>query len=210
MFFAGEDELAIHTVASAAYRLVADLKVERGQDEAADCYKAGIFYIVRDYRRGVLPSRITNNPEVMNGIRELAETISMIDAATEFGDIAASVSSDVARKFWQERNKVANFLKHADRDARSLVGLEEVDNLQLLVQTFGAYLDLSSGELGAEGLVLWLYFNVAIGDKETLRPDYQGIAAKIEGLAPAEQLDLCSVLIREMTQIDESNFSVNQ
>jgi len=30
MFFAGEDELAIHTVASAAYRIIADLKGSEG------------------------------------------------------------------------------------------------------------------------------------------------------------------------------------
>ena len=56
MFFSGEDELAIHTVASAAYRVLSDLKMERGRDEVGDYYLTKIFYAVRDFRRGTLPS----------------------------------------------------------------------------------------------------------------------------------------------------------
>ena len=33
IYFAGEDELAVHTVASAAYRLISDLKSQRGRGE---------------------------------------------------------------------------------------------------------------------------------------------------------------------------------
>jgi len=51
MFFAGEDELAVHTVASASYRILADLKEERGRDEVGDYYLTAIFYCVRDYHR---------------------------------------------------------------------------------------------------------------------------------------------------------------
>jgi len=51
MYFSGEDELAIHTVAAASYRLLADLKAERGMDEAANVYLTSIFYVVRDFRR---------------------------------------------------------------------------------------------------------------------------------------------------------------
>lgn len=40
MYFSGEDDLAIHTVASATYRLLADLKAERGLEEAADAPRA--------------------------------------------------------------------------------------------------------------------------------------------------------------------------
>ena len=43
MFFDGEDELAVHTVASAAYGILRDLKAERGRDEAADNYLNAVF-----------------------------------------------------------------------------------------------------------------------------------------------------------------------
>ena len=63
MFFAGEDELAIHTVASAAYRIIADLKSSRGKDEVGDHYLTQIFYCVRDYRRSTLPNYLKDNPD---------------------------------------------------------------------------------------------------------------------------------------------------
>ena len=70
MFFVEEDELAIHTVASAAYRLLVDLKKDRGMDEAADAHLTSLFYAVRSYKRGTLPTHITSSPEVMAQIAE--------------------------------------------------------------------------------------------------------------------------------------------
>ena len=43
MFFEQRDELAIHTVASAAYRILRDMKENRGINEAADTQFRGIF-----------------------------------------------------------------------------------------------------------------------------------------------------------------------
>lgn len=199
MFFAEEDELAIHTVASAAYRVLSDLKAERGQDEVGDYHLTAIFYAVRDYRRGTLPSYLADDPEAMKLIRELAEQLP-IDASTNIKDVSATVSSDVAKDFWQKRNKVSNFLKHADRDAKSHIAFDEVDNLHLLMQALSAYIDLNTDDLGAEGLVFWLYFSVASGMKEGLPRKFQDIAAKLEGLGPAKRLELCSLLVREMNE----------
>jgi len=75
MFFAGEDNLAIHTVASAAYRVLSDLKAERGKDEVGDYYLTTIFYAVREYRRGTLPSYLSDDIEAMKWIREIAEQL---------------------------------------------------------------------------------------------------------------------------------------
>jgi hypothetical protein len=75
MFFAGEDNLAIHTVASAAYRVLSDLKAERGKDEVGGYYLTTIFYAVREYRRGTLPSYLSDDIEAMKWIREIAEQL---------------------------------------------------------------------------------------------------------------------------------------
>ena len=159
MFFAGEDELAIHTVGAAAYRIIADLKSERGRDEVGDYYLTMLFYVVRDYRRGTLPKQFTDNPEAMKWIQEMAEQIP-ITASMKYEDITMSVSAETARSWWQKRNKVSDFLKHADRDPKSHISLQEVDNLELLTQTLASYTDLVQDDLEAEGLVLWMYFNV--------------------------------------------------
>ncbi len=90
MYFAGEDDLAIHTVASAAYQLIKDIKMARGKSEAADFYLASIFYAVRDYRRGTLPSHMTSDPELMDWVRKLAQVLP-IEATSKLEEISASI-----------------------------------------------------------------------------------------------------------------------
>ena len=117
MFFAQEDELAVHTVASAAYRLISDLKRGRGRDEVEDYFLTAVFYVVRDYRRGTLPKHFVDNAEMMKYVREWADALPGITENSKPESIRLSVSHDVKKSFWQSRNKVFNFLKHADNDA---------------------------------------------------------------------------------------------
>lgn len=196
MFFSGEDELAIHTVASAAYRLLSDLKGKRGRDEVADYYLTAIFYCVRSFRRGTLPKYLANDPEAMGWIREVAEQLP-IRADSKFEDVSASVSPKTAQEFWQKRNAVSNFLKHADRDAKSHIALDQVDNLQLLMQALSAYVDLLHDQLEGEGRIFWLYFNVVSGEIDGMPSEWQDIARKLEKLQPDERLRLCALLVRE-------------
>ena len=125
MFFAGEDELSVHTLASAAYRLLCDLK--RGMDEADNVSLTGIFYVIRDFRRNTLPEDITSNPEMMDWIRDMAEQLP-IHTDSRIEDVSVILPPDETRKFWNDRNRVANFLKHADRDSTSTIALDEVNN----------------------------------------------------------------------------------
>jgi hypothetical protein len=201
MFFAGEDELAIHTVASAAYRIISDLKMKRGRDEVGDHYLTNIFYVVRDYRRGTLPKLFTDDPEAMKWIQEMAEQLP-ITASMKYEDIKASVSEKTAREWWQKRNKVSNFLKHADRDAKAHISLQEIDNLNLLTLALSSYSDLVKDDLGAEGLILWIYFNVVTETKEQLPEKYRDMANKLDEHDPDEQLRLCSLFIDRMNESD--------
>ena len=196
MFFAGADELAVHTVAAAAYRVLSDLKAKRGRDEAGDNYLNMVFYAVRDYRRGTLPDYLANDPKVMGWIRDMADRLP-ITASSKFEDIVASVSPDVAQDFWRKRNAVANFLKHADRDAEPSISLEDVDNLQLLMQALSAYLDLTN-DLVNEGFVLWVYFNAVTGMKESMPKEFRKYASDLEELDPDEQIRFCSKLLHEV------------
>lgn len=197
MFFATEDELAVHTVASAAYALLKDLKAKRGRDEAADYYLTAIFYAVRSYRRGALPAYLADDPDAMQWIKDMAAHLP-IEASSKFEDVRASISPETAGAFWRKRNRVSNFLKHADRDAKTNIALEEVDNPHLLMQVLSSYIDLVSGDLGAEGMVLWLYFCVTFGTKEELPEKLQRAAAKLEALNESERLGFCSSLIGEL------------
>jgi hypothetical protein len=201
MFFAGEDELVIHTVASAAYRIIADLKRERGRDEVGDYYLTNIFYVVRDYRRGTLPKLFTDDPEAMKWIQQMAEQLPITESM-KYEDIRVTVPEETARKWWTKRNKVSNFLKHADRDGKAHIPLQEVDNLNLLTLALTSYTDLVKDDLGAEGLILWMYFNVVTATKEQLSEKYRDMANKLNELDPDEQLKSCSLIIDWMNESD--------
>ncbi len=112
----------------------------------------------------------------------------------------AIVSPDLAREFWQKRTKVSNFLKHADRDAKFHISLEEVDTVDLLILALGSYDDLLKDDLGAEGIVFWLYYCVDSGIKEVLPPKLQAIAAELKELDCEGRLNLCSKLLHKVNE----------
>ena len=208
MFFAGEDELAIHTVASAAYRIISDLKKKRGRDEVGDYYLTMIFYVVRDYRRGTLPRQFTEDQKAMEWIQKMAKQLP-ITASMECDDIRGSVSEETAREWWQKRNRISNFLKHADRDTKGHISLQEIDNLNLLTLALASYSDLVKDDLGAEGTILWIYFNVVTGTKEQLPEKYRDIANDLYEYDPDEQLRICSLFIEWMNK-SEAQQSASQ
>lgn len=197
MFFDREDELAIHTVASAAYGILKDIKADRGRDEAADYHLTAIFYLVRDFRRDTLPRHFTDDPETMQWIRDIAEQIP-ITANSEFRDIAASVSRETARGYWIKRNKIANFLKHADKDAQSHISMDDVDNTELLMIVLGAYVDLSNDAIWPEGHFLLAYVKSASEDDGETPESVLYIVTKLREIDPELRLDFLSQMTKEM------------
>lgn len=203
MYFSGEDELATHTVAAAAYGIIKDLKSVRGRDEAGDYYLTIMFYAVRDYRRGTLPSYLTDNREAMGSIREWAEQLPTITATSKYEDIKSVAPPGVAKQFWNERNKVSNFLKHADRDANNHISMGEVDNLFLLALAQSSYCDLDKGGLGNEGLVLWIFCCVEHGMIENLPTELHQIASHLQSLSHEKRMKRCSELLIELNEKEE-------
>ena len=199
MYFAGEDDLAIHTVASAAYRVISDLKEKRGRNEVGDYYLTMIFYAIRDYRRGTLPSYMADDHETMKWIREMAEKIP-ITATSKFEDIKTTASDDVVGQYWKKRNKVYNFLKHADNDANNHISMGDVDNLSLLIRAYSSYLDIDVNGLGNEGFVFWIFFCVESGIVEGLPTRLHEIASYLEPLSHEKRLECCSKFLVELNE----------
>ena len=192
MFFAEQDELAIHTVAAAAHRIIADLKAERGRDEAGDFFLTMTFFVVRDYRRGTLPRRFIDDPKMMKFIREMADQLP-ISATTEYEEVKAHPDSKARKQFWKQMNKASNFLKHADQDATASLSMDDVDNLNRLIFAYSSYRDLVKGavELEPEGLVLWVYHATVNGIREDLPEKFQLVATTLEGMSNQERLSFC-------------------
>ena len=199
MFFAQRDELAIHTVASAAYRILIDLKEKRGRDEAADAQFSGIFYIVRSYRRGTLPVEIQDDPEFMKFITGMADQLPLITVTTEFDDVRIAISQDVSAQYWREQNAAANFLKHADRDSENLLNLDKVKNLDLLHRASGAYLDVS-GRAFVEYEVLMIYTAVKYQMIYNLQESHRKTAELLNTMSSEEQLKACQLFIEQLTE----------
>jgi hypothetical protein len=201
LYFAGEDELAVHTVAAAAYRVLVDLKAERGMDEAADSYLTSIFYAIRDYRRGTLPSDLKGSSDFMAWVEEAANQIP-IHEDTKFEDISVRLSPETARDFWQRRNRVAKLLKHADRDPKSTIRLDEVDNLCLLLACCSAYLDIAKSLLGNEGFV----FNIYVAASSPTPPSTDGTAVdlhqKLAQLDEGDRRRFCAKAVAFPTKIN--------
>jgi len=197
LYFMEEDDLAIHSVASAAYRIIADLKAERGMNEAADHQLTSIFYVIRDYRRGTLPAHITQNASLMEWVVSMAEQLP-IGPDSDISEITASVDREATRHFWNTQNQASNFLKHADRDADGHLDLQHVNNLLLLTQALASYTDLVRGDLGSEGLVLWLYTHAEHENHTSLPEKYQALGRQISQTPAASRRSYCFALIHTL------------
>jgi hypothetical protein len=157
MYFQPEDGLAVHTVAAAVYGLLKGIKNSRGMNEAADAHLVSIFYAVRDYRRGTLPPHLSSDAEFMLEISQLAEELTPITADSKIEDVRVSLGGEVERQYWNETNKAANFLKHADRLNEPPLDIDIIDNRLLLLKCLSAYQDLTPDDVGNEGMVFAAY-----------------------------------------------------
>lgn len=201
LYFSDEDELAIHTIASAAYKLITDLKSKRGMEEASDKHRDLVFFTLRSYHRNELPEAVKNDPKAMKWIRELAERTPQI-AATSTPDVinSVSVSADEIRGFWQSRTHVANYLKHADRDHGAHLSMGDVDNLKLISETYSSYIDLAANSLIPEGLASSIYLHVRSGDAHGFNGVYRGMADDLMEVSPDEARAKLSAYIAEMNK----------
>lgn len=203
MYFAGEDDLAIHTIASAAYGLLRDIKKKRGQEEAADVYGMGIFYSVRDYLRGTLPEYLANDPKMVQTIRDWSNKFPLMQQDTTLEDFTVSVSPDIAKRFSDDRNKIANFLKHADRDVEKSISLDEIDNPFLLLLACSAYQDVA--KFFTPEMEVYYMYVVAISDIKEGKPEHiKKCAEIIDSLDAAEQMAFCLQFIKQLKQTTKS------
>lgn len=134
MVLAGEDELAIHTVAAAVYRIMRDIKESRGRSDAMEIYNRAIYQVADDLATGnlaAMPTQIAGTP--------FANMVELMRQHIESGRIKSW--EDVPpfevrgeRQFWEKFNRPANFLKHADKDAGRVLNIGELNNHELIMR----------------------------------------------------------------------------
>ena len=198
LFFMEEDELAIHTVASASYGLLKDLKCDRGRSEAADSYLTTFFYAVRDFRRGTLPAEIMATPSMLAQIERIADQLSPITADSKLSDVQVTIPPALEKQYWKENNQAANFLKHANLDTDGTLSLEKLNNNLLLLKCYSAYRDIIPDDCGNEGLIFEVFTaanNPCHQDKGT---NFDSLVASMKQVPSELRLTFCFKMIVEM------------
>ncbi len=106
MLLSGEDPLAVHTVAVAARRILADLAEQRGIRFDDDLYSAA-----------------------------LRSTFEQLSGKTPPNDVIRRELPNFKKQMRRIRHHPANFLKHADRDAEKSLDLNSVETDDLLLES---------------------------------------------------------------------------
>ena len=204
-FIHGEDELAVHTVTAAAARIIRDLRAQRGHDEAGE-ERLGLLYgAIGMYRSGDIPRLIADDPESMAYIREISDLFPTITADSTWDDFQAlvgevSMPPELVNAYWKERNRIANFLKHADRDSGAHIDEGEIDNLHFLMSTVVAYQQLVPVGLMAETYVLMIHAALAGGTRVGLSDNEHKLLATAEQLSGEELVEFFDQLLATMKE----------
>jgi hypothetical protein len=143
MFFAREDELAIHTIASAAFRILRDVTKKRGKNFTAEVLRNGFYGMARQYAEGKLPKdmlKLIENTPVMALIKSILEGERAQGGKLDLTYISIGTNNTHERRAWP--SNAANFLKHADRDPEEHLALDELKNENVLIGACAAYLEL--------------------------------------------------------------------
>ena len=188
----------MHTVAAAAYGLLKDIKKARGRSEAADAYLTGLFYIVRDYHRGALPLHMTSDPDFIGEVKRLADLLSPITADSKLSDVRVSIGRELEGQYWNDTNRAANFLKHADRDVDQALSVESLDNMLLLTKCFCSYQDIAPDDLGNEGLVFQAFITASNEAYQLGSSSFDSLVRSLRKVPTERRHDLCYKVIVEL------------
>lgn len=134
MYFLEEEPLAIHTVASAAHNVLSDLLSHRGKDASIHGVIYGLLRAAKDLQEGELTEDEVRawGEDALKTIRQYADMFAK-DPKLDIDTVTSSAPPDFARAFWAEKRASYNYLKHADRDATSLLDEATINNEDTIV-----------------------------------------------------------------------------
>lgn len=144
MYFMEEDLLSIHTVASAALNIYADLMRMRGKEPAVHGLAYGLLRMARDYIDGNLSDKqLSELGEA--GVEAILPMIDVLKNNPKFDieEIKATGSHQFVRDYWVDKRKGYNFLKHADRDHDGMLDEANINNEDIILNAIGNSLHLN-------------------------------------------------------------------
>jgi hypothetical protein len=150
MYMTKQDDLAIHTVAAAAYRLLRELLDNRGIDDRDDLLRVGLFYLAKEMSLGTLSDKdyktLMGDEYTQSIVSRIADTIKQHGGDVDIDDIDSIIprasirtSPSARRSRLEQLWKASNFLKHADRDQHGAISLDDIDNDMMIISASAAY-----------------------------------------------------------------------
>src|SRR5947209_4970920 len=130
MFFMQEDELAIHTVVAASFRVLRDESKKRGNDFGRRVLQGGLFEMARQLNGGELSETQLESLRASGFLGRLEEIAERIKHDPDFRSDQITITGTVDKRTWP--TKVANFLKHGERDEPPLPADEIKNELFLM------------------------------------------------------------------------------
>jgi hypothetical protein len=164
-WFAEEDDLAIHTVAAAAYRILCDITQQRGLQPFGEFVRLGLFSFAKAVAEGQEFDDLPNDAVTQALIKKISEEI-------KAGRISSHENLIMPRdpkRWWKEYAFHSNFLKHADKDPDAHIIETEIDNGELLLRASGTYVRLFQDSSPEMMLLYW--HSVAVSNDEPEGPN---------------------------------------
>jgi hypothetical protein len=209
MDLGGEDPLAVTTVAAAASRILKDLREDCGHDVLADHHFTSLVGTARALLRGEVAEAdvraFERQPGLWRVLQMLVTRLERIGPEKSLAEIRREIDVDAtavdAAAYWRTFNRVPNFLKHADHDAKAHIRESDVDPSRYLMAAIGTYLELGAGvtpEIRA-------WFAKAAVDQGTPVPEADALGRKIaEVLAPSPAEERGRVALEIINRLKEA------
>jgi hypothetical protein len=197
MFFGKEDDLAIHTLGYAAFRILRDVTEKRGRNFTADLLRNGVFAIAKRYSDGVLSEaelKLIAHTPLMDAIRKIGDDIKGQGDKFDRSTINVLMNKRSEQRAWP--SKAANFLKHADRDSEDFLAINDLNNESILIGASISYLQLMQNAT-PEMRAYMAYWSVKNEEEHDLPNDECGLAARLKNVKQDDWPDLCLAFLVE-------------
>jgi hypothetical protein len=141
---------------------------------------------------------MTSDPSFIAEIETIANQLSLITADSQFSDVLVAISPTLERQYWNDTNRAANFLKHADRDTDGILPLEKLNTRLLLIKCSCAYQDVAPDDLGNEGLVFQAFVAANNPAYQVGDTSFDSMVVSMQKMPAERQSATCYKIIRDM------------
>ena len=193
----GEDELAIHTVAAAAFRLIRDVQQARGQRTYVDFMAHALFGAAQNVTAGMpLEPELAAVPEFVKSVEMVVQEMSQ-GRCQAVSELVARLSVGHSEKpFWNWFNAPANFLKHADSDSDDTLAIELIDIKNENVLSFACHAFINTLGRSTPEIEAYLIFSHGWRDDFSTSFWSSEHAELLRKASPARRRQICRRLLK--------------